>query len=514
MNYKKILTQDDQIRLVLVGSILFGAIVRFLPALQVGFPLNDGGMFLSMIRDLRTSHYELPLFTSYNKLNIPYAYPPFGFYFSRMLSDGFNISEVNILLWLPPLVNTVSILVFYRLASSILQSQWAAAVGTIFYSLTPGASIWFVMGGGLTRGFGSIFLMFSLLWVFRLFQGGGGRELIWSILFCSLTILSHPEAGIHVVVGVALLCLFYGLNYKDIQYAVLIFVFTFVGTSFWWGTVLAYHGLAPFLSAMNTGSVGESFWISFFVALIASQSFIPILPLVRFMGLIWGGAKKRYFLILWAFIPFLIEPRGAPSASFYPFCMLMALVFVEALPSLFNYMNEKKKLNTEAKYWQWMNLGLVVLMCYMFIEASLYGFRLVNSSLTWEDREAMTWIQDNTSDSSRILSITGVESPETDPFIEWLPALTGRQNETTIQGLEWTLGRNFYTRYDDLAHVQVCETENCITEWSARTGLGFDYLVIRKPGTKKNLINSLWNSPQYVNMYSTDGVVVFFVSRP
>ncbi len=107
------MTHAEWIFLLLGAVVFFGMVVRFFPGLQAGFPLNDGGMFLSMIRDLRGSHYSLPGLTSYNNLNIPYAYPPFGFYFARLISDLFKFSEITLLRWLPPIINTLSILAFY-----------------------------------------------------------------------------------------------------------------------------------------------------------------------------------------------------------------------------------------------------------------------------------------------------------------------------------------------------------------------------------------------------------------
>ena len=137
---KKTFARDEWIMLFFGTTLLFGMIIRFFPGIQAGFPLNDGGMFLSMIRDLRASHYTIPAVTSYNNLNIPYAYPPFGFYFAGLVSDIFNLSEISLLRWLPPTINTVSILVFYKLASLLLESRTRGVVAAIFYALTPGAS--------------------------------------------------------------------------------------------------------------------------------------------------------------------------------------------------------------------------------------------------------------------------------------------------------------------------------------------------------------------------------------
>ena len=44
---------------------LIGGMIRFYFVLRVDFPLNDGGLFLTMIEDLLTNNFSLPWFTSY-----------------------------------------------------------------------------------------------------------------------------------------------------------------------------------------------------------------------------------------------------------------------------------------------------------------------------------------------------------------------------------------------------------------------------------------------------------------
>ena len=65
--------------LILMLAVLVGTFMRFNPTLLAGFAINDGGMFAVMVDDLKASRYILPAFTSYNHLNIPFAYPPIGF---------------------------------------------------------------------------------------------------------------------------------------------------------------------------------------------------------------------------------------------------------------------------------------------------------------------------------------------------------------------------------------------------------------------------------------------------
>ena len=83
----KALSKDDQIKLILFVALLFGGIVRFLPVAMAGFPINDGGMFYVMVKELQANHFLLPAFTQYNLADIPFAYPPFGFYATALISS-------------------------------------------------------------------------------------------------------------------------------------------------------------------------------------------------------------------------------------------------------------------------------------------------------------------------------------------------------------------------------------------------------------------------------------------
>ena len=69
-------------------AIAVGCIVRARPVLLADFPLNDGGLFFQMTEELQRAHYRLPMFTDYNALQIPFAYPPFGFYMAGLVSDA------------------------------------------------------------------------------------------------------------------------------------------------------------------------------------------------------------------------------------------------------------------------------------------------------------------------------------------------------------------------------------------------------------------------------------------
>jgi hypothetical protein len=97
-----------------------GGILRFIPGGIADFPINDGGMLLAMVRDLRSNEFLLPFVISYNYSDIPFAYPPFGMYVAALLSSQLSIPETELLRWLPPLVSIAIIPVFYWLTRHIL----------------------------------------------------------------------------------------------------------------------------------------------------------------------------------------------------------------------------------------------------------------------------------------------------------------------------------------------------------------------------------------------------------
>jgi hypothetical protein len=509
---KKTLSGDDQIKLILGIALLLGAIVRFFPGIQAGFPLNDGGMFLSMIRDLHASHYTLPVTTSYNQLALPYAYPPFGFYFIRLLSDLFKVSELAWLRWVPPAVSTLSIFAFYELASAILESKWRGVLAASFYALTPASFNWLVMGGGLTRGFGILFALLSIWSVYRLFCEYSRSVLVLSILFCTLTVLSHPEAGIQTAAVCVLIWLFYGRTAPTAIHAFIAAVGTLLFSAPWWLTVLAYHGLAPFLSAIHTGIYRASLLSYIYSAILSREAFLPVLVLLRSAGIIWALWKRKYMLVLWVVLPFVVDPRFAPTIVFFAMCMLMALVIADGLPAIAGFLRRSKPMELIQN--QWFNAGLILLLLYLFVESLLYGFGLVNTSLSHGDLDVMNWSQHNTPVKSRFFLLTGIRSQEVDPFNEWFPALAERRSQSTLQGYEWLLGSKFFGRYRDLAELQSCQTVVCVNDWSARMGLDYRYVILRKKGVGKVLLNSFADSPEYKVVYETSGSIVYLLSQP
>jgi hypothetical protein len=127
-------------------------------------------------------------------------------------------------------------------------------------------------------------------------------------------------------------------------------------------------------------------------------------------------------------------------------------------------------------------------------------------------------VRENIDPGSGFLLLTGEPYSMKDPFQEWFPALTPNKSVTTIQGLEWTLGPRFFSRYGDLVALQHCAEVACVKAWSEGTGLKYQYLLLRIPPEESQgeleaslrlLLGSLSRETGYQLVYESPGFVVY-----
>jgi len=81
--------------LLFIADIIFGSWVRMLVPYNVGFPIKDGGFFYRIIMGIKANNYRLLEYLYFNGLNIPFAYPPFAFYFAGLICKLFNLSIID-----------------------------------------------------------------------------------------------------------------------------------------------------------------------------------------------------------------------------------------------------------------------------------------------------------------------------------------------------------------------------------------------------------------------------------
>ncbi len=514
MRADKALSRDEWAKLIFVLTLFLGLLVRVFPALLVRFPLNDGGMFYTMSRDLRANGFLIPSFTTYNYSNIPFAYPPLGFYVTGFLG-AIGFPDLQIFLWLPILLSFLAIAAYYLLAETLLDDAPRAALATMTFAMIPESYGGQIMGGGVTRSFGVLFLILSIYAVYQLLHRNGYKFLFLSILFCSLAVLSHPEVVLATASGCALLCLFYVRSWRKALSALLVALGVIVLTLFWWGSVLAQHGLTAFLSVVQSGAYGDySPFKTIYLDFLAPASLFTLIGSLRFVGVLWSFGKRRFFLLAWMLMPYFVEPRSASGIAYFSSSIFIALGLCEGIPDIVDWIGRKlgkEFFIQDFTQNRWLNLAIFGLMFYWFMGGTFYDFSLAKTSLKPSvPQETLAWIKANTPENSQFLILTGnADGLMSDPIQEWFPALARRRSQTTLQGLEWTLGGRFFPRFDEARSLQRCKNVACVEQWAVETKSEYTYLLISKVDSTQGLRNSLDSNHSYVMIYENSKYEVF-----
>jgi hypothetical protein len=515
----KSITRNEWAALILILSILLGVFMRFNLTLLAGFAINDGGMFAVMIDDLRANGYIIPAYTSYNHFNIPFAYPPLGFYFGAFAVDIFKINAVEALRWVPAFFASLSIPAFYFLTLQLFKDKYYASIATMFFALMPRAFSWFVMGGGLTRSPGQFFMLITLFVVLRLYEENRRADIFWAGLFGGLAVMSHPEAAVHTVVSAVLFWIMLSRKRNTLIQSILVGVVVVIVTIPWWGTVLNYHGTAPLLNAAATGKKLIAVFNLVFFA-FTEEPYATVIAILGLIGVASCLIRRDFLLPLWMAIPFFVEGRSAAGPAAIPLAMLAAVGLVDVIfPAL--QASVKKDAEQSNQISSVERNVLFYLLLYLVFSAYQFGFQLSAATVYPPDEEAMYWARDNTPEGSRFLVMTGTDSVSCDSVTEWFPALTGRQSLFTVQGTEWTKGESFGAFIKDENDLQGCYSEgpSCVDDLIDSSE--YDYVYLSKTLRVENcrpisstrifphFMENVRSENRYEIVYETDGVMIY-----
>jgi hypothetical protein len=311
--------------------------------------------------------------------------------------------------------------------------------------------------------------------------------------------------------------------------SVLVGITVLIVTAPWWVTVIHYHGLRPLINGAQTGQK----FIAVFHLLFFVFTEEPYATVIAILGLIGVGqriARRDYLLPLWMVIPFFVEGRSAPGPAAIPLSMLAAIGLVEVVFPAIQVTAGKARFTSEGSSGMEQleevssierNI-FIYLLLYLIFSTYQFGLSLSNATLYPPDQEAMTWLRENTPPDSRFLVLTGTTSVSCDSVLEWFPALTGRQSIYTVQGTEWTKGKDF-NRYV----VSTYPVQNCLSSGDASC-LGaaidrskYDYVYVSKLLRVDNctplspqrtfpfFVASMHADPSFNAVYETEDVAVF-----
>ncbi len=382
----------------------------------------------------------------------------------------------------------------------------------MIYALVPDSYTWQIMGGGLTRALGMLMLLLALYQVHQMFQSGERRHVWFAALFCSLSVLSHPEVGLATASACVLFWFFFGRNRAGTLRSLVVAAGTILLTAPWWGSVLSAHGLAPFSNVFHSGGYSSNILKNLAIMLFSLDVWSGAFKLMVLAGLAWKLYQRQFLLPVWLILPYLVEPRSAPAYAYLPAVLLASQALTDLLPSIYAAFRRRHLPEYRpGEFWAMKGIqALIFTLAFVWlIQGGLMGFSIRNTSLVPPlPQQAMQWAAENTPANSQFLLITGNADSMTDPIQEWFPALSNRLSQTTLQGQEWTLGERFFGEVQALATLQSCADTACLEDWSKNTGLSYgDVLVERNPKTRP-LLESLHQSG-YALIYENNSYLIF-----
>jgi len=182
-----------------------------------------------------------------------------------------------------------------------------------------------IVGAGLPRSLAFLFSLLTLWQLLRLYTHKDKRHVLYASAFAGLTVLSHPT--IRLVHGLQRPAHVYLLGRQRTGWlrTGLVALGNLVLTAPWWLTILARHGLSPFLSASQ---LGFRSWISLITPLLflhTNEPYLKIQAVLGLLGLFACLQKRQYFLPAWLGLVFLWNHAWQLPTLSCPWVLLVAI---------------------------------------------------------------------------------------------------------------------------------------------------------------------------------------------
>lgn len=514
---------------LLIIITVMGSFLRIRYLAGSDFPLNDGGMFYSMILDLQANHYQLPAFTSYNLSNIPYAYPPLSFYTVGFLNQYLSINLLALFRFYPLFFNILSIPLFYFLARELShQNKFRSIIATAFYAILLSSYEWLIIGGGLTRSPAQTFFICALTFYLVYLRTSQRKFFVISVSFAALMTSHHLEYAWMLAFSIVLFS--YQKN-RVIQNSIRVIIYFFLLVlliSPYWLTILGYHGLSPFISAFSSGDFNLFASISRLITLVFTEEFLSnYINILAILGIFFTLFTRQNLKIsFWLFLITILDNRSAFRSLVFPVVILAAVgldYILEALKSSYTSSRSaisEKALAREVSALTILFIGFSILYPFFLGLLNTSSEQLVLSSITNSEIQSMEWVKENTSKDSQFIVINSSESWIVDRIGEWFPALAQRKSLTTVQGNEWFPKQEYQSVKQLSNQLRQCIKSGlpCPDFWKNSNTSTPKYIYIARSecnpnvnGCQQRLKSLFGDSIEYQMVYENDSVEIFLI---
>ena len=499
-----------------VGAILaLLAALYLVPVLRHDWPLADGGLFYAMIGDIIGAGFALPQTISYQQDVIPFAYPPLVFYLAAGAEELTGLARADVMRFLPSLFTLLAVGTMYLLALELVPTRRHAVLAMAFFgalvSIAPAVTA-LIGGGGLPRALGLAFAILAVWQGVRMFKRGAWLNVALTAFFAGLAVVTHPQAGVFLVVGLAAAWL---TRWRTVRAAVQLVIAA--GASLlvvgpWLVVVISRYGIDPFISAMAVPD--RDLLASLLAYVFLFLTLAPFIAVLDFVGQVQQLGARKPHLPVWRLGVFVFDIRFSPIAAAAPASLLAAHAVLDAIvPLTWQLLGRGGRAVTEQARVRSRQLVLAGVLVLAFLPVVWQAAALTGeaAAMSVEQRGAMTWVRDNTTSESITVTLAS-DDWGSDDLSEWFPALSERRTATAAQGLEWIADtRNAHQAAED--RLAACkdreDAADCVAAWIALELAGKVVVVYIDQATDPELAAELVAAHGYRERWtSADGTVL------
>jgi len=502
----------------LAGVTLAGLVVRAVPIALSDFPVNDGGLFVAMVRAIQDAGWWLPATVAWNGTDLPFTYPPLGFYAAGLIQAALGVDLLVVFRWLPLFASTLIVPAVYLLAREALRSEIGGLVAALAYALAPSSYVWLVQGGGLTRSPGLLLGVLTAWQVVMLVREPSRGRAVVVGLMAGLTALVHPGAAVFVGVSAVLIWVFEGRTRRSLSWAAVAVGVSVLVVAPWAVTVIAQHGLAAVTDVPSNGPDPAATVIALVAGRFTGVPFTDPLSILGLAFAILCLARRRFILPLW----FAAATTVSYQYAMVPFGLLIGVAAMDlaAMRRSAATSEPRSAANTAP------TVGVLLLAACLLVEGVASSLTISNPgaplhALSSDRRDAMAWVVSGLERGARVAVITDSEWSG-DPDSEWFPLLAQRRSVATVQGAEWLGRAAFHRQLRAHRALQGCvrpASAGCVHDWLAIWPAEYLYLPkgqLHGPSSPADccadLRAGLLADPAFTTVYDGPGATIFRVN--
>lgn len=402
----------DAARLILGLTLVMGLTLRLAPILITDFPLRDGGLFVTMARDLQANGFVPPLFSSFNAGDVPFAYPPLGI-LALAAVPGDPIETAR---WLPLAWSMAAVVAAWLLARELTDELTGAVAGFLFAVMPV---TWAIEGGGVARAPGLALLLLALWRVAILLRHQSFYNAALAGLPAGLALLSHPQVG-PTGLASALVLLAFRPSWRGAWWLVVGGAVALLAAGPWLVSVVYHYGWQPLLTATGAHDTAPALarLLLFGPTWLGAFDFVvPFAVLGTALAL-----HRRVWLVPAWLVVLLIVPGGEGRYAAVAWAMLAAIGLIPVFEAI------------RAAGAQRVAIGLG--LAFVFAVALVAGYRRFGA-LPVATRQAIVAAGQQSPPGTRF-AVISADPSDSQPLLDWFPTLSGRISVGTYQGLEFT----------------------------------------------------------------------------